>query len=210
MSTRMKIVTAVLCAVFATPGLFLIKSRLTKPHRPTNLELRTFKVEPVIFFQVIKITPDSDQANNNSRISLAARDFFKTLGVDLTAPGRSIFFNSRLGLLFVKATGPELNTVERAIQALAQVAPQIHITVRFIEVPEPDVEQVMKSGTAAGANANYAVEIIPADKMKALLTGLESDNATTLAEPEVVTISGRHAQMRAPGRTDIINDGDMF
>jgi Tfp pilus assembly protein PilF len=71
-------------------------------------------------------------------VSVAAQVFFKTLGVNLTAPGRSIFFNDRLGMLFVKATPSELDTIERAIQALNQVAPEVHIKARFIEVQQND------------------------------------------------------------------------
>jgi type II secretory pathway component GspD/PulD (secretin) len=68
---------------------------------------------------------------------LAARNFFTTLGVNLQTPaGKSVFFNDRLGLLFVKATEDDLDTIERAIQALDQVPPQIHIKSRFIEVSE--------------------------------------------------------------------------
>ena len=72
-------------------------------------------------------------------VSLVARNFFTTLGVDMAnPPGKSVFFNDRLGLLFVKATLSDLDTIERAIQALNQVAPQIHIKSRFIEVQQQD------------------------------------------------------------------------
>ena len=64
--------------------------------------------------------------------------FFSAVGVNLTAAGRSIAFNDRLGVLFVKATPGELDTIERAIQTLNQVAPQVHIKTRFIEVDQDD------------------------------------------------------------------------
>jgi general secretion pathway protein D len=70
-------------------------------------------------------------------VSMLARDFFTTLGVDLYPP-KSIFFNDRLGLLFVRATPQDLDTIENAIQALNQVAPQIHIKTRFIQVNQTD------------------------------------------------------------------------
>ena len=53
-------------------------------------------------------------------------------------PGKSVFFNDRLGYLFVKATESDLDTIERAIQVLNQVPPQVHIKARFIEVQEND------------------------------------------------------------------------
>lgn len=77
------------------------------------------------------------KVNLSADVSLAARNFFTALGVNLLAPaGKSVFFNDRLGLLFVKATEDDLDTIERAIQALNQLPPQIHIKSRFIEVSE--------------------------------------------------------------------------
>jgi general secretion pathway protein D len=70
-------------------------------------------------------------------VSTIARDFFTTLGVDLTPP-KSIFFNDRLGLLFVRATPQDLDIIENAIQALNQVAPEVHIKTRFIQVNQND------------------------------------------------------------------------
>jgi len=77
--------------------------------------------------------------NLASDVSLAARNFFVTLGVNMLAPpGKSVFFNDRLGLLFVRATLTDLDVIERAIQALNQVATQVHIKSRFIEVQQID------------------------------------------------------------------------
>ncbi len=67
-----------------------------------------------------------------------AKDFFNTIGVNLSTGGRSVAFNDRLGLLFVKATPGELDTIERVIQVLNQVAPEIHIKARFIEIQQND------------------------------------------------------------------------
>jgi tetratricopeptide (TPR) repeat protein len=75
--------------------------------------------------------------------SALARAFFTTLGVNLEQPaGKSVFFNDRLGLLFVKATESDLDTIERAIQALNQVPPQVHIKARFIEVSQSDDKEL--------------------------------------------------------------------
>jgi len=75
--------------------------------------------------------------------SALARAFFTTLGVNLiNPPGKSVFFNDRLGLLFVKATESDLETIERALQILNQVPPQVHIKARFIEVSQSDNNQL--------------------------------------------------------------------
>jgi len=77
--------------------------------------------------------------NLSSDVSVTARAFFTTLGVNLNAPvGKSVFFNDRLGLLIVKATEDDLDTIERAIQAIDAVPPQVHIKTRFIEVQQTD------------------------------------------------------------------------
>lgn len=193
-------------------------------------------------------------------VSLAAEGFFRAIGVNLSLPGRSIAFNDRLGLLFVKATPEELDTIERAVQALNQVAPEVHIKARFIEVTENDNDAlgfqwylgnfingtvVANGGTApsltvpvSSANplgafpGNTTASLIPGSSSDQLLTsglsyvssatpptiatvtGILTDpnfrvalqaleqrgGAQSLAEPDIVTTSGRQTQMRA---TDI-------
>ena len=70
-------------------------------------------------------------------VSLAAKGFFTTLGVNLDPP-KSVFFNDRLGVLFVRATSQDLDTIEKAIQVLNMTPPQVHIKARFIEVEQDD------------------------------------------------------------------------
>ena len=50
------------------------------------------------------------------------QDFFNTIGVNLSTGGRSVAYNDGLGLLFVKATPGELDTVGRVVQVLNQTA----------------------------------------------------------------------------------------
>ncbi|HZF00290.1 MAG TPA: hypothetical protein VE344_00155 [Methylomirabilota bacterium] len=196
----MKLIIVLCVVVFGMAALLLIKSTALKTRHPVKLEQRVFKVEPVAFYSALRSVSKSDFSNNASsgNISKAALAYFKNVGVNLAAPGRSVAFNDRLSMLFVKATPRELDTVERAVQALNQVAPQIHIKARFIEVPEDNVELILKTGVAVDAKEKNTVEIIAADKMKSLLRQLESTSGVeTLAEPEVVTTSSRQTQMRS-------------
>ena len=65
--------------------------------------------------------------------------FFAALGVNLNQPvGKSVFFNDRLGLLFVRATEQDLDIIERAIEAMNKVGPQVHVKARFVEVEQDD------------------------------------------------------------------------
>ena len=70
-------------------------------------------------------------------VSLAAKGFFTSLGLNLEPP-KSVFFNDRLGMFFVRATSSDLDTIEHAIQVLNMTSPQVHIKARFIEVEQDD------------------------------------------------------------------------
>lgn len=193
--------------------------------------------------------------NTTVDVSVMARSFFTTLGVDLTAPGKSIFFNDRLGELFVRATQQDLDTIENALEVLNRVAPQVHIKARFIEVVEENDTAlgfnwylgnyvngnvVANGGSAPSLNVpvssanplgtfpgNTPVSQIPGSvndqnitsglrnplgapalttitgimtdpNFRVVINALEQRSGTEeLAEPEVVTTSGRQTQMRA-------------
>jgi hypothetical protein len=151
-------------------------------------------------------------------VSLAARNFFTTLGVNLQSPaGKSVFFNDRLGLLFVKATEDDLDTIERAIQALDQVAPQVHVKARFIEVLEQNdsalgfnwyLGNVNIGGHSVvgqgGSAASYAVPVsaanpngsFPGDAASTVIAPAAGDQLitgglrNTLGAPTLGTITG--------------------
>ena len=106
-----------------------------KAEDSTNLFERAFKVNELVFVSVLKKATGLQTTN----ASMMTRSFFSKLGVDLESPkGKSVFYNDKLGLLFVRATDPDLDLIERAIQALNQVPLQIHIKARFIEVAQED------------------------------------------------------------------------
>ncbi|HZI32306.1 MAG TPA: hypothetical protein VFF11_08180, partial [Candidatus Binatia bacterium] len=89
------------------------------------------------------------------------RAFFTSLGVNLqNPPGKSVFFNDRLGKLFVKATADDLDTIERAIEALNEVAPQVHIKARFIEVAQDDSKALGFDWYLGQFNANGSGSIV--------------------------------------------------
>ena len=200
-------------------------------------------------------------------ISTQARLFFSTLGINLDPAtpgglGKSLFFNDRLGELFVRATAQDLDTIENAIEVLNRVAPQIHIKSRFIEIIQDDQtalgfdwylgnyvngKVIANGGSAPSLNVptssanplgtfpgNTAASQIPGSAGDQLVTGglrnqlgapalttitgimtdpnfrvvihaLQQRTGTeTLAEPEVVTTSGRQTQMRATQLQSII------
>jgi tetratricopeptide (TPR) repeat protein len=76
-------------------------------------------------------------ANLTRGVSALAAQFFSSLGVDLTPP-KTVFFNDKLGVLFVYATPQDLDIIEKAIQVLNQAPPMVHIKTRFIDVQQTD------------------------------------------------------------------------
>lgn len=72
----------------------------------------------------------------------AVRAFFSSLGVDLTAPGKAVFFNDRQGTLLVHATLADLDIIEQAIQVLNISPPQVNIRAKFAEVAQNDVRAI--------------------------------------------------------------------
>ena len=193
-------------------------------------------------------------------ISTQARLFFSTLGVNLDPAtpgglGKSLFFNDRLGELFVRGTAQDLDTIENAIEVLNRVAPQVHIKSRFIEIMQDDnsalgfdwylgnfvngnvvanggsapslntpVSTANPLGTFPGNTTASQIGGSAGDQLVtgglrnplgapalATVTGIMTDpnfrvvikaieqrsGSETLAEPEVVTTSGRQTQMRA-------------
>jgi hypothetical protein len=193
----------------------------------TNPSIRTFKVDPNLFYQFLEVFPtNAIRATNNysgvggmhkaemsgseEAVIMAAKTFFSSLGVDLTVPGKAIFFNDRLGFLFVRATGQDLDTIERAIQMLNMTAPQVHIKARFVEVQPDDGNpmdfspRIKNSSTRGSQNSDplnaTVLGILSDSNFRVVLQALEKRPGFELAEPEVNTTSGRQTQMRA---TDI-------
>jgi tetratricopeptide (TPR) repeat protein len=152
-----------------------------------------------------------------STVSAAARAYFTALGVNLmNPPGKAVFFNDRLGKLFVKATEQDLDTIERAIEMLNEVAPQVHIKARFIEVEQDDNKAlgfdwylgqfnmsgngsvVGQAGTAPSLNvpvtAANPLGAFPGNTAANLIAGAATDQMLTSglrnSAPTVATITG--------------------
>jgi general secretion pathway protein D len=63
--------------------------------------------------------------------------FFDTTGVFLDPP-KSAFFNERVGMLLVRATLEELDTIQAAIEVLNMTPPQVTIEAKFTEIAQDD------------------------------------------------------------------------
>jgi beta-lactamase regulating signal transducer with metallopeptidase domain/tetratricopeptide (TPR) repeat protein len=164
------------------------------PAEPAKLFSRTFWVDANVFASALRKL-SSLQTNN---VSVLAKNFFRQMGVDFEASkGKAVFYNDRLGYLFVKATEADLDTIERAIQTLNQVPPQIHIKARFLEVPKDTVASFGKLLNPINAADQFS-GILSETNAEMILHSLESrPGIEVLAEPEATTTTGRQTQMRA-------------
>ena len=182
----------------ANSGTIMGKANSTAAENgnPASLFTRTFKVDPITFYQGLKSV--TAQSFGSTNISLVAKQLFTALGLNLDPP-KSVFFNDRLGVLFVHATEQDLDTIEKAIQALITPPSQIHIKARFIEVPEEEVQSLGTNLIPTGVTSVAGILTDP--NFRVVIHTLKQCAGTEqLAEPEVTTLSGRQTQMRA---TDI-------
>ena len=140
-----------------------------------------------------------DKTNAPAQLSAAVRKFFAGLGVNWESPaGKAVFFNDRNGLLFIKSTKADLDTVDKVLQMLNAVVPQIHIKTRFVEVPKGTVADFNRLLNASNAAAeSFSGVLNPADARKVYHSLTAQKNSEIWGEPEVTTLSGRQCQMRA-------------
>ena len=79
-------------------------------------EMRTFRFDTNTFYSILKKTVIAGP-NSPRTASALTKQFFSRLGVDINPP-KTLFFNDRLGVLFVYATPQDLDVIERAFQVL--------------------------------------------------------------------------------------------
>jgi general secretion pathway protein D len=147
--------------------------------------------------------------------SAAARAFFSALGVNLLQPpGKAVFFNDRAGIILVRATEQDLDTIDQAIQVLNAVPPQVHIKARFIEVEQDDDnqfgldwylgqfnigKQVVGTGGSSGSlnvpvSSANPLGAFPGSSVASLIPGSATDQWLTSGlrntAPAIATITG--------------------
>jgi hypothetical protein len=190
-----------------------------------KLYSRTFQMDALAFpdalLKISGLQTNILGLQTNSVTSLA-RNLFSKLGVDLKPP-ESVFYNDRLGLLFVRATLRDLDKIENVLSALNVSAPQIHIKARFIKVagsvaanlylgsfnaasfhtaaddpdqPSRDTLNRPKFMFTASGSTSFTGIMSKSQFQTALRTLDSTPGVEELAEPEVITSSGQQAEIR--------------
>jgi hypothetical protein len=104
-------------------------------------------------------TPETARGWSRSELIESIRKFFQAAGVSLptnsiategalglgknafTQPGKALFYNDRTGLLLVRATMEDLDTVEKAIQLLNQLPSQVSVQIQFTELTPSEAKE---------------------------------------------------------------------
>jgi hypothetical protein len=196
-------------SVIAAPitGLFAEIDNPPLP-APTNLCSRHFWVDTTMFADALLPTTPDLQTND---VPTMAKHFFSQLGVNMELPGKAVFYSEGMSELFVTATPKDMDTIEEAIQAFNRPLPQLHIKARFLKAPKGTVAGLgnfLNSTNFTAGQFKFKGILNEAD-MRTILRSLESrKDVEALAEPEVITISGRQTEMRATSEAeaDIVND----
>ncbi len=78
------------------------------------------------------------RTNNTQTLHEMVKAYFTAAGVNLTDPGKSVFFNDRTGLLLVRGSLSDLEVIESAVEMLNQAPPQLTIEAKFAEMTQDD------------------------------------------------------------------------
>jgi len=108
---------------------------------------------------------------------------------------KSVFYNDRRRLLYVRATAADLAVIEQLLPAGTGLPPQVHLKAQFLELPA----EALAGGTLYQTNLSGLITGFLTDRQtKALLKRWQKlAGAETLAEPEAVTTTGRQTRMKA-------------
>ena len=122
----------------------------------TNLQTRFFHVDPNTLEQGLKSISTQGggggrnggrkpvfNPNDTNSVIERVQQLFQAAGVDLSAPGRTLLYQELVGMVMVRATPAELDTIGKAVQLLNMTPPQLTIRVKILEVEK-------KSGQGLG------------------------------------------------------------
>ena len=118
--------------------VFSLRGRETTP-----LYVRTFKVDPNTLLRSLHVAKGPAGTNESAAVATALRERLAKDGVELDPvknPGKALFYKDRQGLIIVRATSQDLDTIEQVIAAVNTPPPQINIKAKFVEVSQDDTK----------------------------------------------------------------------
>ena len=127
---------------------FINQARAEEPVT-TNLYMRTYKMDASVFTTTLQKATGSQTTN----ISAMAESFFRTFGLEFKSPGKSVFYNNRLGVLFVRATLQDLDAIESVIRVLNSPPPQNPAAATNSSEANKDSGQLVQASSSIPAQA---------------------------------------------------------
>jgi len=159
--------------------------------KASPLYTRVIKVDPRTFAENLRnLTGATPEGTNSTFLDL--KEFFSTLGVDLTPP-KTLWYKDREGVLLVRASLADLDLIESAIHELNTAPPQINMKVKFVELPVKLAKDFWERLT----NSTTRVAILTDPQARVALHALESQEGAKLVnEANVTTLSGRQTELQ--------------
>jgi len=199
----------------------------------TNLHTRFFKVDPNTLEEGLKSIsglnhrtgekkPVFNPYDTNS-VMQRVQKLFELAGVDLSAPGRAVFYKDRVGMIMVRATAAELDTIEKAVLLLNMVPPQLTIRVKVFEIAKTNSAQGFdwflgtvltnpppRSRTDPNAAVPTITGILTDWQFRDVVRALEQRGGAVLLDaPEITTLSGRQALIKVVDIQYIVTELDI-
>ncbi len=116
----------------------VVFSDRSSPESPP-LYVRTFKVDPSTLLEYLFVPTGPVWTNESVAVMTALRDCLAKAGVDLQPP-KSLFYHDRHGMIIVRATLRDLDTIEAVVAGMNTAPPQINIKAKFVEVSQDDTK----------------------------------------------------------------------
>jgi len=108
-------------------------------------------------------------------------------------PPKSVFFNDRSGELLVRATKPDLETIETILQVVNKAGQQVSIKAIMVELSPREARALQAEFWPETGTNQFG--ILTEARFSAVRKALEQ-HAGVLSMPEVITESGRQAQLQ--------------
>ncbi|HEY9508328.1 MAG TPA: M56 family metallopeptidase [Verrucomicrobiae bacterium] len=171
-----------------------------------RLHMRTFKVDTGAFIQNLKstgvIAPEINVSiqSDEDRVAVQAGmlKWFTKLGIDFSPEtGKNVFWNPGNGTMLVRAETADLDIIEHAITWRNQPpSPQINIKARFVELPEENLGEFLKSLVVTNSITGNITTTLSSVQMKNALETINKRNYAVLRNGgEVTTLLGRQARL---------------
>jgi type II secretory pathway component GspD/PulD (secretin) len=142
--------------------------------------------------------------NNTVALDTMVRNYFTMAGVDLTDPGKSVFFNDRLGLLLVRGTAEDLKLIEQAIGVLNQMPPQVMISSEFVELSRQECK-TLGFGQFLQAKETNLTSVMSLSQYRVAIKAIrQNTHEDIISMPNVTTLSGRQAHIAAQDLQKIV------